>query len=715
MLELLMNHHSARSAARSALLVVLTSAACQQTPSVVRPADAHVFDADAGADLQGADGLATLPEALLGSTLADSPWPSDQFLVEGHVQLAELPLPGKAQNLQNLIAALNELDGFPVASSVFFPTAGAELPAGPLEGTARLIDLTDAEAPLVELSLFYRASTRHLVALAARGHALREGHRYGCVVDDRWVRPGAAMREALAGSGPHADRYAPLVTRLAADGDDLARIGAATIFTVGHPTRRLLTLRAALDERPPPTASDVSVLAGAAIDDLLGSSTSGRSGLGDATGLRHDSIGRVIRGTFDAPYYLAESPASPGRITWDAQGKPVVKGSSAIPFTLVLPQPPAGGYGELPVMIFQHGLNAGMTQVLAVADDYARAGYATIGIDALWHGNRRPGNTDEEHNFTGAPGADGFADESALGALLLFFDITGNAAAGVDPLDGRYVRDNFHQAVIDISQLVRLVRQGDLGAIRAADPALAALSLDGSSLIYTGESFGSLLGAQVLAVEPGLQAGVLAVGGAGIFVPIFACSPFFADLVALLLRTSFDSELDLSRPLELPGEAQLSLALMQAAIEPGDPVAFAPLIATPPAAGKPKSLLMLHAYSDEALPNQAGDALAALTGATAALIPDRTRALRFVDLPTAPLPIHRNRDGATVVVASFDPATHIMFTRFADERKLEPGFPPVRELAEPQPVDNPIELLHDITVEFARSFRLDGVPTVRLP
>ena len=41
---------------------------------------------------------------------------------------------------------------------------------------------------------------------------------------------------------------------------------------------------------------------------------------------------------------------------------------------------------------------------MTCANDYARAGYATIGVDAIWHGDRAPKRKDEVHNFSGAPG-----------------------------------------------------------------------------------------------------------------------------------------------------------------------------------------------------------------------------------------------------------------------------------------------------------------------
>src|SRR5262249_45426192 len=149
-------------------------------------------------------------------------------------------------------------------------------------------------------------------------------------------------------------------------------------------------------------------------------------------------------------------------------------GTANIPFMLTLPR--HADLAHTPVLIFQHGLTASRAQVGGVANDYARAGYATIGIDELWHGARFPGHEDEKHNYTGAPGGDGLADDSALGPLGLFFDFAGGP--GLHALDARVVDDNFCQAALDVSSLTRLLRQGDMSAIATSHPSLASLTLD---------------------------------------------------------------------------------------------------------------------------------------------------------------------------------------------------------------------------------------------
>jgi hypothetical protein len=624
-------------------------------------------------------------QALLGGTMRDTPWPSDVFLANGHLKIDAVPLDGKPENLGDLAAALSELDGAPLHSSIFFPIAGGAIPEGALDGDARLLDL-DAGTTR-SLKLFHRTATSELVALAPLNWVFLEGHHYACIVDDRWVQPSAALRDALRGVGPYASLYAPISKE--------AHVGAATVFTVGHPTRVLHAMRAQLDKTAPPVATVAKVILD--LDGLLGAPKGTRSGIGDPAGVLHDALGAVVLGSFESSWYLGPSTKNLGRVELDGSGAPVAKGTTRVPFLLAMPK---GAGAKTPILIFQHGLNASRAQVLAVANDYARAGYATIGIDALWHGERRPGARDEKHAYGTAAGPDGLADDTEYGASTVFFDFNGDSAAGIRPLDARAVRDNFRQAVVELGQLVRLIKRGDMSAIAVSDPSLAAVTFDPDSLVYTGESFGSVLGALTIAVDTDLRAAVLAVPGASIFLTMFPSSPVFAGIASIVLRGPFDSSLDVTDPIALPAAAQRSLSLIQAAIEPGDPIAFA-------ADASKRQVLVLQSFSDEVIANQAGELLASAMGATQIPMPGHTKPLRYADVASASAPFTGN-----VAILNVDPATHVMYTRFGDKRTYQPGFPPVVPLAAPQTIDEPIEWLHKLTLSYVDSYRKTGKATV---
>ncbi|MCA9668472.1 MAG: hypothetical protein KC503_22930 [Myxococcales bacterium] len=651
------------------------------------------------------------PRALLGGTLADSPWPSDVFLVDGRLRLTSLPIPGKAEAQAQLVAALGELDGAPIKTSIFFRLgegsglADGELPA---TTTATLYDLSAPATPPRQLVLYHRAATRHLVALAPSDLAFEPGHRYACVVGDDVVTAADEMRAALRGEGPHAAVYKPLRDDAATLGVDLARVGAATVFRVGDPAARLAALVAQLGDEPLPSARVRRVIGPAALDDFFGTPRTTRAGLGDPAGVVHDAVGWVVLGDFTSPRFLSGDAGQLGTIGYGADGRALRVGEMTVPFMLVLPADVASR--PLPLLIFQHGLNSSRAQVAAVANDFARAGYATIGIDALWHGDRAVSPKDERHNLSGAAGADGLADLDEASAMLRVFAITGDAAAGIAPFDGRAIQDNFRQAVVDIAQLARLLSHADgLAAVARADAALGALRFDRSRVVYSGESFGSILGVLSLATIDTLDAGVLSVGAAGLFTPTFQCSPFFAALLQPLLGGLFDRQLALDRPDSLPGTAQLSLALLQAALEPGDPVAYTARIRA-----SKTSVLLLQAYSDEILPNQAGELLAQQLELHAVRAAARSRPLRYTSLPEVDATLAGNAaaGAATRAVVNVDPGTHGMFSGFVGERQFELGFPPAVRRATPEPIDNPTEWLRAITVRFADSYRRDGLPVV---
>src|SRR5205085_10088773 len=101
------------------------------------------------------------------------------------------------------------------------------------------------------------------------------------------------------------------------------------------------------------------------------------------------------------------------------------------------------------------------------------------------------------------------------------FDFGGDESQGIGPFDGRYVRDNWRQAIVDLVVFGRFLRFGDHSAIAAAltaaDPTLDGLAFDTEHVVYTSESFGSVIGASGVAMSDDFAGAVLSVGGGGIF------------------------------------------------------------------------------------------------------------------------------------------------------------------------------------------------------
>ncbi len=224
-------------------------------------------------------------------------------------------------------------------------------------------------------------------------------------------------------------------------------------------------------------------------------------------------------GTLNVPYYLTAAADSadtaPLNNFWLGFGGsfltqynpvPVNPTIQTIPLLLTLPAtgtPPPGGW---PVVIFQHGITENRTNLLAVADTLATAGFAAVAIDLPLHGitdntsSFYAGNTafptDRERTFdldlidntTKAAGSDTLIDESGAHFLNL-----SNLPVG---------RDNLRQGIIDLMTL------------KASLINIAAL--DSSKVFFVGHSLGAMAGIPFLSFESAVQEAVLAMPGGGI-------------------------------------------------------------------------------------------------------------------------------------------------------------------------------------------------------
>jgi hypothetical protein len=636
-------------------------------------------------------GNASPPEALMtAGDLRAHPWPSDALLgADGRIAVTPpFPFDGDEVYLSRLAQSLSEVDGFSTVTSVFFSVSEPVVVES--GATAQIVDL-DGDDPPRSFPLFYRAATRQLVAMSPPGTVLREQHHYGCVVASgvhdgagRALRPSPAMADALRPGAAAPPSYALLAQRLTSPAE------AATAFTTRSVSDWVAKPLGDLQAMPPKAHLTRLFQPGPDLDALFGGPiTTTRPGRPPSGGLLHGHVGLVVEGTFGSPNYLAATPATFG--LFDAG--PTIKSVEDIPFMLILPQAPAAGVA-VPVAIYQHGLNGDRSTMLQVADDFAARGYAILGIDALWHGSRQPGAVDVVYNAGGAPGSDGIGDPKGI-PVASFFDFSGDPATGVAPLDARIIRDNFRQATIDLIQTVRLAQIGDWSEV-------AGVSLDGSRLVYTAASFGSILGANVMAVDPTVPAAVLAVPGAGLFVDLVGNSATFGPLLQSMLMTSIDRGIDVGHPDVNPMRAQMSLALLQTVLDPGDGLALAGRASTD------QNVLFLEAFNDEVVPNHATESLATAWGATQVMVAG-SPPTRVVSLPEMPPPYASTPVRALVQLA---PACHSMFTTQVEMRTFEDGGPPFVQRSAPLEVDNPVERAHALALDFMDSFR-QGAATVR--
>lgn len=226
---------------------------------------------------------------------------------------------------------------------------------------------------------------------------------------------------------------------------------------------------------------------------------------------------------------------------------------------------PAAGW---PVVLFAHDLGGDRTQVLLIANELARAGFAAVAMDSVRHGERSlcvgsdvtrnddnacadpatqrcESNPDSEsygrcvaRNAStrvdctapaGGVAGDVFCAQQSLGRCVAsglgdgrrvceggrFRTVSASsrqpAISGwnmLQPIGPFATRDNFRQAAVDLEQLVRVVRSTELAS------ALGAVKLDGTRLNFLGAGMGAQAGSLFLAVTDDVQRAVLNVPAA---------------------------------------------------------------------------------------------------------------------------------------------------------------------------------------------------------
>jgi hypothetical protein len=295
------------------------------------------------------------------------------------------------------------------------------------------------------------------------------------------------------------------------------------------------------------------------------------------------AIGKFYAGVFQTPVTVT----GPGG-TFDAAATV----NEAVPFALAVPAAPAPAAGY-PITIFGHGLTRDRNDFLAIANSLALAGQATIATDVIFHGERSS-CTGSGSFLAAATGIATATDDAAcadpttqkcnedpLFGRCVARDPTTRVAcpglgiaAGPDPTGtlgcqalhlgacvvtdgvceggdflrdaaGRPVisgwnifsltnffatRDNFRQQVVDLSQLVQLIKATGPTSIQT----LSGAAFDPLRVGYVGQSLGGILGALFNAVSPDTKYVALNVPG-GDLTQIILQAPSFASQKAALV------------------------------------------------------------------------------------------------------------------------------------------------------------------------------------
>ncbi|MBA3562661.1 MAG: alpha/beta fold hydrolase, partial [Gammaproteobacteria bacterium] len=314
----------------------------------------------------------------------------------------------------------------------------------------------------------------------------------------------------------------------------------------------------------------------------------------------------VYVGTVGVPYYLSRT--APLTDFWlggpsplDATSNfltrfnpvPVATETLVIPALLTLPNvnsafvmaggsQPAEGW---PVIVFQHGITRNRTDMLALADGFADAGWAVIAIDQPLHGltdpmnplfqagNERTFDLDLVNNADSSPGPDGSIDPSGTHYINLTSLPT--------------TRDNLRQSAADLIALTRTVPVIDLNADQVPD-------LNADRIHFVGQSLGAMVGTTYLGVNSDVRTATLANGGGTISVLIRESPSFGPRITAGLEAAGLIADTTLFNQFFRDA---------QTVIDSGDPINFAEMAAAL------HPIHMMEVLGDTVVPNSATERL----------------------------------------------------------------------------------------------------------
>lgn len=449
-------------------------------------------------------------------------------------------------------------------------------------------------------------------AYAHADEALEQSRRYAIIVTDAVTDTGGnavmaddgfelCLRREVGGEYCEAMSEAAELASLNLNG---ARVVGGSVFTTLAASAPLETMRRGLESAPVNFVRGPVVNAATILGVTLRRQTRADGTLDDEAlpippgFLAASQIGRIAFGTFSSP----AGPMLPAFVN--------------IPFHALLPAapPPAGGY---PVILVGHGIGDNRFGIpTLVAANYASRGYAVVAFNAVGHGYGPQSAvrimTPAGPQDIPAPGRgvdlnnDGIISANE-GCILL--------APGA-PIGAR---ECLRGTAVDWMMLVRHLRAGiDLDGDGQVD-------LNGERLWFLGQSLGAHYGSLLLAVEPGIQAGVLNVGGASV-VEAARLSPILRPFLQAYLGLSqppllnnfpdFDEQYTGRwRPvtiLDKPGAAMIQQTIDRLLwIEaPAAPVNFAPHFWVAPLRDVPaKRVLFQIARGDRWIPNPVSSAL----------------------------------------------------------------------------------------------------------
>jgi hypothetical protein len=576
---------------------------------------------------------------LEGPEFFDRPWPSDERLLNGRVDMYGFPHQGETSLLTAYVEAATGLEGWATNGPIFVrfdgPIDVGLLPSA--EDSRRgdspvlLLDV-DPHSPNrgAALPLEFSWTEEHtwfqpddfLAIHPVWGFPLRPATQYALVLRSPLVRAGAMPEgwEALPG-------WEPMLDVLRARGVEAEDVAAAVRFTTQDPIAEMRRMARALDGEIGHPALDADVTW---VDQRDG----------------YDLyVGEVVVPVWqhgERPYR-----EQGGEFRFDESGAPVLASWERVGYSLTVPSRVDQPQGGWPLVLYSHGTGGDQFSFCGGYPDdegsvMARQGVAMFGISQPLHGDRATPDTSAE---------------------LDSFNFS-NPDAG---------RTNFRQGALDQVYLARLLTESPLTFL--GDDG-ARIPIDASSVAYFGHSQGGLVGALA---GPWMSRFIVAQGfsgtGGGLSLTLeLRKDPFdIAQVMGDLLAFDEGETADPFHPV---------VAMVQMLVEVTDPVNYAPywFAEQGDGAARPVPTLLTEGLLDAATPSLATEALAAAGRAPLVGEPATDplglalRGIEGVDLPSSLDAVDWAGEPITAGLAQFADDDHYAIYDNEDAKRLYRDF-----------------------------------------
>lgn len=306
------------------------------------------------------------------------------------------------------------------------------------------------------------------------------------------------------------------------------------------------------------------------------------------------SVEAIVEGDLDTPLLL--DGIGGFRADW------TMPRPERIRYILTVPTCKPAGTTKAPVAIALHALTGFHRHVLGIAEPFAQQCWAVLGFDLPLHGDRGICFTDGDcESGTCDPMT---AKCTGKGGFRKFDD--GNPVtsgrAFINPADLFATRDNFRQAVIDMAQIVRVLRAAD------GPGGAGGVAIDGSRISIVGVSMGGMIAALAAAALPEPESVVFSTTAADL-IDVLSQSKTYGPMIAAQLAMY-------GLPPGTRGYREFDV-VARWVMDVGEPMNYAELVTARPLPGVPaKKVIVQMAGMDVVMPNVFTKLLADLLGTT---------------------------------------------------------------------------------------------------